>query len=226
MKKRMIQLSIVILVMAVCAGGWYVFFAQSDANPAVQTAVLKRSDLIDSVLVSGYVKSSESRQVYTAVSGQFVEYVNVEVGSVVKAGDVLAKLDTEQLEFEIRQAELTISNAEASLSNERSASAYSQSIQTNSLKMAEAELKTAQRDAELTKALYEAGTCSFDDLSRAESALENARIAFLNAQTTLTDTENRSTLIAKNTIELQKIGLEKLLKTRDDSVITAPMTGL
>jgi len=56
----------------------------------------------DSLIVRGVVESAESRNVYTTL-GFIVNQVNVEVGDYVTEGQILAILDTDDLELTIQQ---------------------------------------------------------------------------------------------------------------------------
>jgi multidrug efflux pump subunit AcrA (membrane-fusion protein) len=109
-KKLMIVGAIIIAVLAVVIlRNLSVLRARGDESK--QTFTLKKADLTDSVLASGTVKSSNTKNVYSKVTGYPVKEVYFKVGDKVKAGDVLAQLDTTSLELDIRQTELNLKNA-------------------------------------------------------------------------------------------------------------------
>ena len=68
----------------------------------VKYTVLSKGNIETTISSSGTIESGESKKVYTS-STSTVETVNVEVGDQVKAGDVLAVLDTTSLENEINK---------------------------------------------------------------------------------------------------------------------------
>ncbi|WP_455502454.1 HlyD family efflux transporter periplasmic adaptor subunit [Gemmiger sp.] len=78
----------------------------------VRTTTLQKTSLTDSVSVNGTVKSGTSASVTAAESVKTykVTSVNVAVGDTVKKGDVIATLDTADVEKQIEKAELNYSD--------------------------------------------------------------------------------------------------------------------
>ena len=225
MKKKIFIGSTILMVIVVAFAGWRFSTSTAQGQTDVQTFVLKKVDLVDSVLVSGTVKSSKSENVYSRVTNYPIKKVNVEVGDKVKAGDVLAQLDTDSLELDIRQSELNIRNAEASLKNENSSNDYSLKSALNSFETASLELKNSQKTYDQTKELYESGASSLDEFTKAELALKKAQLTYNNAQASLQNTKSKDITTTKNNIELQRVALEKQKKTLNDSRIIAPIDG-
>ncbi|OGO76517.1 MAG: hypothetical protein A2Y23_08000 [Clostridiales bacterium GWB2_37_7] len=192
---------------------------------AAQTFALEKADLLDSVLVSGTVVSSSTENIYSKVSNYPIKKVNFEVGDKVKAGDVLAQLDTSTLELDIKQTELNIRNAEASLKNENSSNEYNMQSALNNVELAAIELKNSQNSFDQIKALYESGSISQDELTKAEAALKKTQLSYDNAQASLVNIQNKNTTTTKNNIEIQRVTLEKQRKTLNDAKITAPIDG-
>jgi len=87
------------LVLVACAllaaGGWYAWrtwTAADKAEAAPATAVAVRGNLEDAVTATGTLQPKEFVDVGTQVSGQ-VKKLHVDVGAVVKAGQLLAEID-------------------------------------------------------------------------------------------------------------------------------------
>src|SRR5665647_1027605 len=72
--------------------GWRTWFAADDPSKNVLTAVVTKGDLEDTITATGTLQPKEFVDVGTQVSGQ-LKRVLVEVGSVVKAKDLLAEID-------------------------------------------------------------------------------------------------------------------------------------
>ena len=103
MSKKKKIIGVVCGVVAVAVVGGYLLLNQnSGAAVMVSTETLQQMDLQNTVSLTGVVESETDRKVYSTLS-YLVESVNVQVGDVVQAGDVLAQLDTEQLEMDIAQ---------------------------------------------------------------------------------------------------------------------------
>lgn len=217
----------VLIALSVTGG---VVFLKTNATSArsqikVQSYTLKKADLLDSVLVSGTVKSSNLKNVYSTVTNYPVKEVYFKVGDKVKAGDVLAKLDTTSLELDIKQTELNIKNAQVTLNTESSTNAYNLRTASNNLDSASLDLKNAQDTYDKTKANYDSGKSSADELSKAESSLKKAQFAYDNAQANVNNIKNKTTSASSNNIEIQKAALEKQKKTLNDAKIIAPIDG-
>src|SRR5699024_1224726 len=79
---------------AIAAGGWYRFDQRASAAQAEAPllAQVQRGDIEDLVSATGTIQPRDYVDVGAQVSGQ-LEKIHVEVGSVVKAGDLLAEID-------------------------------------------------------------------------------------------------------------------------------------
>ena len=107
--KKLTALLLVVLIAAVLVlravlGGKK---AAGSAYQFVRTTTLQKTSLTDSVSVNGTVKSGYEASVTVADSAKLykVSEVKVAVGDTVKKGDVIATLDTSDLEKQIESAE-------------------------------------------------------------------------------------------------------------------------
>lgn len=224
MKKKII---IGVIIVALVSGAviFQSMLTKAGNKNTVQTFTLKKSDLVSSVLVSGTVISSKSKSIYSTVANYPVKQVNVKVGDKVKAGDVLAQLDTTNLELDIKQAELNLKNAEESLENEEDTNKYNLQNARNSVESAKLDLDNAQDSYDKVKNLYHEGKSTSDDLSKAELTLKKSKIAYNNAQDSLNNVSSKNTTISKNNIESQEAALQKQKQTLNNAKITAPIDG-
>lgn len=225
MKKKMIIISAAVIVLL--AGIIFVrpALAGANRNEDARTVTLARNDLVDSVLVSGTVTSGNTKKVYSKLSAYQVKKVYVREGDRVKAGDLLAQLDTKTLESDIRQAELSVKNSQAALDSESNANRSGLQNAQNSVEMAAVDLDNARRSYENAKGLSETGAVSPDELDQAEAAFKKAQIAYENAQITLKNSQQKNLTQAGNNLEMQKLSLEKLRQNLSDARITAPIDG-
>ncbi len=223
-KKIIISGTIIIAVLAVVLI-WKPFSSRAEEAIATQTFVLKKTDLLDSILVSGTVMSRTIENVYSKVTNYPIKKVNFQVGDKVKAGDILARLDTTSLEFDIKQTELNIKNAEASRNNEDLSNKYNLQNASNNVELAILELKNAQENYNQIKALSEYGASSQNELSQAESVLKRAQLSYDSALVSLENTESKNTATTNNNIEIQKVALERQKKALSDAKIIAPIDG-
>jgi len=95
-KKRRARAVLAALVAALALGGGYLGWSRwlAPADPAAKyaTAVVQRGDLEDVVTATGTLQPRDFVDVGTQVSGQ-IRKLHVDVGAVVKQGDLLAEID-------------------------------------------------------------------------------------------------------------------------------------
>lgn len=88
-----------------------------------ETVALEKRQLVTSVSATGHVASADSRDVVVnSVQGVDIAEINVSVGDVVKEGDVIAVLDSSELELDLADAQksLNVSKKQADLTTENS----------------------------------------------------------------------------------------------------------
>jgi RND family efflux transporter MFP subunit len=118
MKKGWIGL-IVFLVLLAAGGGYYYYTriltpAEAQEEPTLQTTQVYRGDIVISADGTGNLLPAAEVEVGFQTSGLLVA-LEVEVGDRVEASQVLARLDTQELELELAKAQLQLDQAQASL---------------------------------------------------------------------------------------------------------------
>ncbi|MFP5212644.1 MAG: efflux RND transporter periplasmic adaptor subunit [Acidobacteriota bacterium] len=156
------------VVLSVLAGAGYAAYDQGLLTPAksVQVAPVARvypSQVVTDLSASGYVVAQRRAAVASKGTGR-IEYLGVREGSRVKAGQVLARLEKDDLEAEKAQAEAQLDAARSSLDQ------------------AETELRTADRNFKRMKGFVHGGAVSQTDIDASEdrylkgkAAVESAR---------------------------------------------------
>lgn len=80
--------------------------------PLVRTAPVVRTDVAEQVLLTGTVRAAQEVSVYPKLPGK-VETVSVEIGSVVRKGEVLATVEHKEVAWQARQAQAAVEAARA-----------------------------------------------------------------------------------------------------------------
>jgi HlyD family secretion protein len=115
MKKKLITGSILFLTLLALLGTAACdSLGGSQETVSQQQVEVTRDDLTISVTGNGKIQTSREARL-TFSSGGKVAEILVEEGDVVKAGDVLAGLDTDALELAVDQAKLAVTQAEVAL---------------------------------------------------------------------------------------------------------------
>ena len=171
-KKLIIGLSIVVVagIITVTLLSGLMGGGGPGGSVSVRATTLSRGDLSVSVNVTGTVHSADLTNVYSTLSFPVSE-VNVQVGDRVEYGDVLAQLDTANLQSDIAQRRAALSSAQANAQQ--------------SLAVAQNNLETAQHniDSGLDNSLISAESA----VTAAELAVQSARLEVQIARRNLTE---------------------------------------
>lgn len=176
---------LLVILLGIIAYGYYYYVTttrkieEKQAEAAElepDTAAVRRGDLTNTLDdISGIVRSNQSVYLYWQISGT-VATVNVEVGDIVKKGDVLAELDRSTIDSSIIDAEVTKEQAEESLER-----LYTSTLSLEQARTKMVQAKQAVRDAQ--KALDSLGIVradeielgvKYDDYQRALESYNNA----------------------------------------------------
>ena len=166
------------LVLAAIAGGGWWYYSKGAADSATtqfRTAKVEKGPLVATVSATGTLNPVVSVSVGSQVSGQLKE-IFVDFNSVVKKGQLVARIDPEQFEYKLRQAQADLDAARASIGTQQANVA----VQRAEVARAEANLAEATRDVERKKSLVEKNFIAASEAERAESVLK-AQLAGLDA---------------------------------------------
>lgn len=145
--------------------------AAATAGPSVTVIPAKRTEIVQSVVVSGSMVARDEVLVSPEVDGLAIVELLAEEGDRVKEGQVLARLSRVTLEVQKTQNEAQQQRAEAGISQARAQIAEAQ-----------ANLVQAQNAFDRTKQLRETGNASVEQFDQRASAARGAD-ARLNAAT-------------------------------------------
>ena len=112
MRKTLLIIAAVVLVAAGAYG--YYRYSQKPEPPTITTARVTRGDLAETVGATGTLQAVTTVQVGTQVSGTIQE-LNADFNSLVRKGQVLARLDPSLIQSQIEQARANLIRAEADL---------------------------------------------------------------------------------------------------------------
>ena len=110
MSRPVFWIVLVVLVVAIAGGAYYYITTQqaktaaAAAQPALQTATARTGNIVLRASGTGTLIAAKSSSIGFGTSGTLVS-VNVNVGNVVKAGDLLATLDSSNQELALAQAQ-------------------------------------------------------------------------------------------------------------------------
>ncbi|MGI5999165.1 MAG: efflux RND transporter periplasmic adaptor subunit [Lutispora sp.] len=225
-KKKFIWIGLILIIIAAAA---YMYMTKTSAVDVELTEV-KRGDIDEYIEEKAIVELENKADIYAQQSG-VVTLSSADVGDEVKAGDVLLKIQDEELRLQIRTMELQKQSIEAQLEEAR------KGLSQWDLQTLEANVKTAQiayNEAERVlgnnKKLYEAGGISKDiyessvaALASAEANLEVAKAALAAAQEGLSPNVEKQFLTQMDELQIQ---INHLKSKQKDYIIKSPMDGI
>lgn len=134
-RRNWIWPTVIVAGLALAAVGLWLWWPGAGAERAPQylTQTIDRGDVTVTVTATGSVEPTNTVQISTELSGT-VRSVNFDFNDLVKAGDVLAQLDTATLEANLTRARANVDAAEARLAEsqatlEETDQAYERSLQ-------------------------------------------------------------------------------------------------
>lgn len=211
-KKKFVVVAGLVLAIIVCGGlGWWIKYAG-----VVST---------DDARVKGTIVTVSSR-----VSAR-VDELPVQEGDEVQAGQVIAKLDSKELEVQVAQAKASLAVAQAKLAGVKAGSRPQQLAQAGAAtEQAAANLENARKMYERTEALYQQGAVSAQqrDTAQAELAVAQAQYHAAGESYSLTAEGARSEDIqaAAAQVEQAAAALKNAELQMEHAVIRAPITGV
>ena len=167
---RVIRLVLILLavVLAVWAAKTYIWPDKPVQN--FITSPVRKGDIEDTVLATGTLEAFKLVSVGSQVSGQ-LKSLKVELGQSVKAGQLVAEIDSTTQQNNVRNTEAALASARAQLQS------------------AEVSLKQARLVFQRQKQLRDQDAISQADYESAEAAYESAQAAVNTSKAQVTQSE-------------------------------------
>ena len=109
------KLILTLIVLAAIGGGTYAYYkTKGNPEPTVSTMELTRGNVVEAVQATGTLQAVKTVNVGTQVSG-VVQNLYADFNSIVKKGQVIARLDPSLIEVAIEQREASVTRAIADL---------------------------------------------------------------------------------------------------------------
>ena len=173
------KLILFVVVVAVIAGGYYWYRVRNARpEPTVMTQPLSRGDVVDSVGATGTLEAVETVEIGTQVSG-VVQELHADFNSIVKKGQVIARLDPQLIQTQIEQQTANVQRAEADLARLEVALEDAKQKLDRAKQMSDkqliprTELETAEVNVRSAEAQIRSSKAS---LTQAQAQLNNQRV--------------------------------------------------
>ncbi len=187
----------ILIILAVClaaAAGSWLYIGRMNDKPVVQTAVITRGEIVKTVSATGSLNALNTVSVGAQVSGT-IKKIHVDYNSVVKKGQLLAEIDPDMLQANLRQSEASVLSSSANLQE------------------AQATLASAKRTLGRNEELQAKGYIAKSEFDDSQTAYETSQARVQSARASLAQ--------ARADLEYKKINLDhaRILSPIDGVVI-------
>jgi HlyD family secretion protein len=203
MKRAVIGL---LIVLAIGAGAGAYYIRRSGPEMQVNSSPITRGDIVDTVGASGTLQAVTTVQVGSQVSGN-ISFLGADFNSIVKKGQVIAKLDPSLFDAQLQQARANLQQTRANLNKSQS-----------DLDRAKVMLTDAQQKYTRAKELSAKQLLPQSDLDAAKIAVDSADASLASAQATVTQTQAAISQ-SQATVNQNQVNL-------DHTTIEAPIDGI
>jgi HlyD family secretion protein len=181
MKRSTFAAAAVVLAATVAFGTYY--STRAEPAPSLTTAAVTRGDIVNVVSATGTLQAVTTVQVGSQISGTIVS-LHADFNSMVRKGQLLAKLDASTYASAVEQAQASLQNAEAEVERLRVAKAAADAALTRARELTARQLLPA---ADLQAADTESKTAAAQ-VAGAEARVVQARSGVRTAQVNLSKT--------------------------------------
>ena len=193
----------------------------------LRIATVTRGDLVRDVSVQGRVVAAISPTLYATAAGSITLYVDA--GASVDEGQILAAVDSPELNNQFRQAEFALEQLSVELARQRIESRQLALDKRKAADLADVALVAAKREKRRADAANAVAVISVIDYEKAQDDLRNAELAHAHAvaDADLFDERLAFELKAKELeVQRQEIRVEELQRQVDALSIKSPVSGV
>lgn len=222
-----ILLSLVVLWMAVPALNRWSSTSASVPMDRLRIAQVVTGDLVRDVSVQGRVVAAVSPTLYAPADGTIT--LRVEAGSGVQEDQVLAIVDSPELENQLKQAQATLEEQEMELERQRIESKQAALEKRKGADLADVALVAARREMRRAEEANERGVIPVIDYEKAKDDLRNAELAYEHAVADADLFDERLTfeLRAKElSRNRQELLVAELQRQVEELAIRSPVAGI
>ena len=203
MKRALIGLLIVVVVGA-GVGAYYI--RRGGPEIQVNTTPVSRGDIVDTVGASGTLQAVTTVQVGSQVSGN-ISFLGADFNSIVKKGQVVARLDPSLFDAQLQQARANLQQAGANLTKAQS-----------DLDRSKVMLTDSQQKYTRSRDLAAKSLVPQSDLDAAKIAVDSAQAALASAEATVSQ--------SRAAVSQSQASVNQNQVNLDHTIIEAPIDGI
>jgi len=221
-KTFFIILAALVVIVFISLGAVNAMKSKQETGMSVKTAEIVKQDIESNIFTSGIVISKNSREITSDVSGK-ISAVLVKEGDKVKKGDLIAKIDSEKLEYELKKSQMELEIKKEKLDQLRKEGTRDLEA---TYKNAEIEYKDKLKDYKDKQALFESEVISKDELEGAKSLMEKAYNDYILAKKKYEDPNNLSEIkMQEKEVSAMEFEINKTKSDIEKTNIVSPIDG-
>jgi len=222
----------IILACTLLGAGAFAFFSKQGGSKIqiLETVKTEKATIQDQLLATGIVKPVVGAKIEIGARATgLISSMPVKVGDKVEQGQLIAKIDSREVERNIETMRITLKTMKATLEKEINLFPVNVDLQQKNIEKREADLHLTQRNYGRQKKLYDQDAStdekldqSLHELRLAEAELESAKTELIKIKTShVNDVQ-----VLENQIKETEGRLQELLVQRSYYEIHAPISGV
>jgi HlyD family secretion protein len=213
-QRRWMRWLLIPLILAVIAGSglWWRSSQQTTATTTT-TGTVSQGDLTASVSGNGAVAAARTVDIPLQQAGTLTA-IDVQVGDTMKAGQILAQIDSAELQLQLQQAQANLAAAQASYAQVKNGSATEQDLASAQAQLASAQAQLAKTktsgatDIQSAQAQLASAQAKLDalknpsaaDLSAAQNKVDQAQLALQNTRDSSSQSKTNAGIALQNAV--------------------------
>jgi HlyD family secretion protein len=199
----------------------------SISSQRVRLATVTQGDFIRDLSVQGRVVAAVSPKLYSPAQGTIS--FKVDAGDTVLKGQVLATIDSPELNNQLKQEQSALQRLQMELDRQKIQSSKQALVNQKTVDLAKVALTAADREKRRADKAYASQSVSQIDYEKAQDDLENARLVFkhsvkdaeLNLESLEFEVKTKRLFV-----ERQKLLVTELSRQVDELILRSPVNGL
>lgn len=230
--KRLKPALAITLMLSVVTWTGFAMFNSDNASMSInkaqlQLAKVERGNLVRDVAATGKIVAANAPKAYSPEQG-FVS-LNVKAGDTVEKGQVIAEVESPELNNSLKQQESELARLKGELARSELAARRHALALTKTLDLAQVELNAAERENRRAQLSIEKRLISQIDLEKAVDDLAKAKLTYKHAQQEVElakDTLSFELQSSKSQVARQQLVVDELQRKVGNLAIKASVSGI
>ncbi len=221
-KKACIIIVIVVIVLVLVLIAGAVSAGKKQTDNAQETATVEKRTLMESVSATGTFVAADEDKITSDTTGVEILAVNVEVGDTVAAGDVIAVLDSADLQDNLSDAKKNLSDTNEQTQRTRDSAKRNleQAGKTRDEDLADVDtnIQDAYDEWQSAENNYNESVAAYNEaVAMANSITDKTSTAYTNANSQV-NTLKRQMDTDRRTADSRKSSYDRLVSQREDTI--------